>query len=152
MKNRTDFYTYLAVAVIALMILLLSIQFEFLSAKLLPIVVSSVVLALSVIGAIKAAIPDRARLAKTVAERDQEDEEFTWKEYSRPMGWLAGYFVGIFLVGFLIATPLFIAGYMKTHGSRWRQSIIVTVITMAVVYLVFIVIFKVSLYSGLLPS
>lgn len=158
MRNRpTDFYVYIVIALFALVVMVYSLTYEFLTAKALPLALGGVILVLSSIKAI-AAFPRKTEKTEVPKEHKddnkdiekEESEEFTWREYLPTVAWLTGYFVGVFLLGFMIASPLFIAAYMKTRGSRWLQIIIVAAAADAAMYGLFTLAFNIDLYGGLL--
>ena len=76
----------------------------------------------------------------------------SWLRYGVLFAWLVGLFLAVYLAGFLVAIPLFILSYMKTHGAKWHVAIIFAILVTAIVYGVFEVALKVYLYEGLLFS
>jgi len=70
--------------------------------------------------------------------------------FSTTFGTLPGFFLGIYLLGFLIAIPLFILSYMKWLGTGWRVAITFTLIIPAIIYSAFEVGLHIDLYRGLL--
>jgi len=61
-----------------------------------------------------------------------------------------GFFVAIYLLGFIIAIPLFILAYMKAHGTRWLAAITFAILTPTIIYGIFELALGVVLYRGLL--
>ncbi len=74
----------------------------------------------------------------------------SWQQYARVGAWLAGFFLAIYVVGFLAAIFLFMLGYMKTHGTKWLIATIFAIVTTTIVYGLFVALLKVYLYKGLL--
>ncbi|MFC1945490.1 tripartite tricarboxylate transporter TctB family protein [Chloroflexota bacterium] len=64
--------------------------------------------------------------------------------------WLVGFWAAIYIVGFIVAIPSFILAYMKTRGVSWLTSIISAVVITGIVYAVFIQLFNIHLYEGLI--
>jgi hypothetical protein len=65
------------------------------------------------------------------------------------IGWVAGYIVLLYFVGFLIATPIYVLFYMIFHGGHSiRDSVLVSVGTTLAIWLTFEVLFKYPLYPG----
>jgi hypothetical protein len=65
--------------------------------------------------------------------------------------WVGGFLVAIFLLGFLIAIPLFTLFYMKLHGSTWLGAIILTIFVLGFMYAISEPLAGIKLYRGLLP-
>ena len=65
--------------------------------------------------------------------------------------WLLAYFAALFLVGFIIATPIYIFLYMVIHGGRSiRDSALASAATTLTIWLVFVFLFRYPLYPGVL--
>ena len=64
--------------------------------------------------------------------------------------WIAGFTLAIYLLGILIAVPLFVYSYMKAHGTRWHIAIISSIVLVAIIYLGFDLGLGRELYAGLL--
>ncbi|MFC1893793.1 tripartite tricarboxylate transporter TctB family protein [Chloroflexota bacterium] len=64
--------------------------------------------------------------------------------------WLVGFALFIYLLGFLIAVPLYTLFYMKQRGSRWLGAFVTAVLFTAIIYIVFEVALGVILYKGVL--
>ena len=64
--------------------------------------------------------------------------------------WIAGFVLGIYLLSFIIAIPLFMLSYMRWLGTSWRTTIIFTLLTPAIIYGAFEVALRIELYRGLL--
>jgi hypothetical protein len=67
------------------------------------------------------------------------------------IGWIVGYVVLLYFVGFLIATPIYVLLYMIFRGGHSiRNSILITAGTTLTIWLTFEVLFKYPLYPGVL--
>lgn len=65
--------------------------------------------------------------------------------------WLLGLLGGLFVLGFLISIPLYIAFYLRFQaGLSWPRSTIYGALTWLFVYLLFVRLFEIPLYSGML--
>ena len=72
--------------------------------------------------------------------------------YPITLGWIVGFLISIFLLGFLVAIPIFAFLYLKLHGESWRLSIGLSVLAVGIIYCGFVMALKVSLYKGFLFS
>jgi hypothetical protein len=79
--------------------------------------------------------------AGAIADRPREIKMFFW---------LAMFFAGIIAFGFLYATPVLIAAFLR-FGEResWTTSIVAAVASFAVLYLVFVRTLELFLFDGL---
>lgn len=65
--------------------------------------------------------------------------------------WVLGYVLLLYLVGFKIATPIYIFLYMLVRGGHSvRNSVLITAATTLAIWLTFEVLFKYPLYPGVL--
>jgi len=154
MKKREYLYSYIAAIVLALVFMGLSLKMEYFSAKMLPLIISSVVIILAAIG-LSRGILARGESGTTAVRDEADNGEGTgesWYRYALVGAWVVGFFLAVYLLGFIIAIPLFVLSYMKTHGTKWRTAITYAILTTGIVYGVFIVALKVYLYEGLLFS
>lgn len=151
MKKKEYLYSYAAAIVLSLVFIGLSLRMEYVTAKMIPLVISGGVIILATIG-LSREILARGKSGATAARDETSNGEETgesWYRYALICAWLVGFFLAIYLLGFIIAIPLFVLSYMKTHGMRWRVAIIFAVLTTAIAYGVFVVALKVYLYEGL---
>ena len=65
--------------------------------------------------------------------------------------WIVGCVAGMMLVGILPTIPIFILSYIIINGRRpWLESLIVTAVVFAFVYIVFEMLLNYQLYRGVL--
>jgi uncharacterized membrane-anchored protein YitT (DUF2179 family) len=70
--------------------------------------------------------------------------------YLRSLSWMTGLIAAIYLVGFIIAIPLFMFGYLKLEARQgWLMSITFPAISILLIYALFVVAFKVDLFPGI---
>jgi len=65
------------------------------------------------------------------------------------LGWIGGFALGIYILGFFLTTLLFAFSYLKVRGRSWLSSAAFAVIFTGVLYAIFAVGFKAQLYRGL---
>jgi len=64
---------------------------------------------------------------------------------------MAGFFILIYLVGFLIGIPLFIWLFLKIcERIHWLKALVATIITWGVIFGMFNILMKVDLFRGIL--
>jgi hypothetical protein len=86
-------------------------------------------------------------------EADSEDRDFaSWGPVLNLLGWVFGFYAMLFLFGFMVATPVFLAGFLRRKaGVGWAGSVSCGVLcTLLSAYLVQ-VLFKIDLWLGAVP-
>ena len=68
------------------------------------------------------------------------------------IAWLLAILPMIYLLGFLVTTPLYIFLCLKFRGEKWLLSLIITLIAGTFLYFGLVVALKVPFYKGLLFS
>jgi hypothetical protein len=154
MKIKGSSYLFIAIMIFMLVIIGFSLRMEYLESRLLPLVISSVVFVLAAIGLVRKIMVDvKAEVTVTEGETTiREKPGESWRSYLLAGAWLAGFMLTIYLLGFIVAIPLFILAYMKSHGTRWLVAITFAILTTLLIYGLFELALGVILYRGLVPS
>ncbi|MDA7527699.1 tripartite tricarboxylate transporter TctB family protein [Planctomicrobium sp.] len=71
-------------------------------------------------------------------------------QFLMTLGILVGYIVSLNLLGYLLSTSLFMLCLLKLFRSRWLEAVVATGVLVSFVYLLFEMVFKVSLPDGIL--
>lgn len=152
MKMRGSSYSFIVIMVIMLVVIGLSLGFEYIESKLLPIVISSGVFILSAIGLWReiSAGGERKGTVTEGEKTEREEARKDWHGYLLVGAWLVGFSLAIYLLGFIIAIPLLILAYMKSHGGRWFAAVAFAILTTVLVWVIFEFILHIALYRGLL--
>jgi hypothetical protein len=151
MKGKENIISYVVCIVIALVFGITSLTYDYFVAKIVPLITSGLVVLLAVIG-----ILTEVRKQKNAVEPEpkkevsEEEARETWPRYARTGIWLVGLFIAVYIFGFLIAVPVFLFAYMLVHKTRWYVALTITVVTSGILYAVFVVLLKVSVYKGLI--
>ena len=144
---------YLIVIMTAMLVIMISaLTMKRVESRLLPLIIGGVVLALAGIRLWQEILAE-AGSGTTVADAETdggEEARESWRGYLPSGVWIVGFFLAVYLLGFMIAIPLFTFGYMKSHGVRWLISIILTTVVTVTEYSIFQVVLRVELYRGLL--
>ncbi|MFC1980600.1 tripartite tricarboxylate transporter TctB family protein [Chloroflexota bacterium] len=153
MKLRGSSYFLIIVMAVILAVIIISLRMEHLESKLLPLIFSSIAFILAGV-ALRSEILARSKPETTVTgeEGAREEAGVGLRRYLLAGAWVLGFFLAIYLVGYIIAIPLFIFAYMKSHNTGWLATIIFTVLTPAIIYGIFELVLEVDLYPGLLLS
>jgi len=104
-----------------------------------------------ILGAIQVRQELRARRTQAALQAGaQVGINVEWRRFGQAMGWIVGFSVTAYLVGFLIGIPFFLFSYLRKCGRGWVTAIICAVTTIAFIYGMFEVAFKTQLYRGLI--
>ena len=88
---------------------------------------------------------------KIVEWKMEGDETASVPRVLLSVAWVGAYLVALFLIGFIIATPIYVLLYMLIHGGRsLRDSALAAAATTLTIWLTFVVLFRYPLYPGVL--
>ncbi len=149
MKSKMGIYFLLVIIVLMLAVFTISASYQYLTAKLLPMTLSGSILVLAVVAVVRDIRGKKTALAETDAVHAKRAEGFS-RRYLVEAGWIVGFALAIFLLGFMIAIPLFIISYLKAHGRRWLTAIVMAAVMTVVSYGIFGYFLEIRLYPGLI--
>jgi len=120
-------------------------------AALVPICAASLIVILSIIEIVREikTIPAAETSGQTASN---EKDQVSSREFGRRVGllsaWVGGLIAGIYYLGFLIANPIFLFAFLKSRGTGWSTSFLVTAIASAALYGFFEVLLERRLWRG----
>jgi len=152
MKIKTSSYFLIFVLVAMLFVISQAITYRLLEAKLLLLLVAGVTLVFGITELVHELRSEDGRETAVQKVKPQEQIEIPSKpiRLASTMAWVAGVCLLSYLVGFLLAIPLFSFLYLKARGRGWLTATVFSVIVTASVYVIFEIGFKFYLYRGLL--
>lgn len=138
--------------------------------KLIPFLVATFVLFLSMIQILFEAIPkfkkeeigrvDLFHIEKVKLKRENileekkglSNDENRGKELLDILLWILLLILGIYLIGFLIAVPIFLfLFYLTRCGYKWTNALGITFIFWIINYAIFELFLRLELYRGIIP-
>ena len=151
MRITGNSYFLIVIMVAMLAIIGLALMMEYAASKLLPLILGSIVFILAGIGLAREILPGQNRKATASGTETGGGEETgeRWSRYLLNGAWLAGFVLGIHLLGFIISIPVFLLAYMRWLGTKWLTSIACAVLTPLLIYVIFEVALDLDLYQGL---
>lgn len=154
MKMSGNSYFLMIIMVIMLVVIGLSLGMENIKTKFLPLLIGGTVFVLAAIGLMKEMRAQRKPVARVTRDKTggMEEDRKGILGYLPIGAWVVGFFLAIYLVGFITAIPLFVLAYMKSHGIRWLVAITSTAVTTAIVYGVFQLALRIDLHPGLIST
>jgi len=151
MKLRGDFWFFIVIIALVLVMIIMAARMDWLSAKLLPLMIGSVVLVLAATGAIREIMTmTKDQASSAGAGRSSGETKGILRQYLPIWTWVGGFVLAIYLVGFMISIPVFVLSYMKVNGVRWHTAIFSTFLVTSVIYGLFEVLLRADLYGGVL--
>jgi hypothetical protein len=151
LERKGGLYFLIAIILVMIGILIVSSGFRFMKAKLLPMTVAGVILTLSVIELVKDIRLNKISSVSKKPEGVQKSHIFPHR-YLLEGAWIVGFFLTLYLVGFLVAIGLFILFYLKWHRRRWRTAILMAIVVTGLIHGIFTYLMGVSLYPGLISE
>ncbi len=152
MKLNGNSYFLIVIMVLMLVFIGLSLQMESIKIKVLPLAIGSIVFVLAAIILSREILTSDKPVAEASTISGTEGREKDEKGIIGylPIGaWVVGFFLAIYLLGFIIAIPLFVLAYMKLHGIKWLLTVISTIFVPLIVYSIFELALRIELYRGL---
>jgi hypothetical protein len=153
MINKMSFTTYVLIAIllVALFFGVYSFGIPNVKARVVPLMATSLVFILAAIELIREIRISRGKKEGSI-QKEQGGETDITDERRRlfaVFGWMFGFFVAIYIIGFPISVFLFILLFLKLHDRGWTTAIISAVVTAGLIYLVFVVFLKTPLFQGI---
>ena len=156
MKIKSGSIFLMFVLLLMVFVIWQSIGFGHKEATLTPLILSFIVLILGLIQLVKELrsekrieeITDDEEVSLTVVNRVGKRSEIS--RFAIALGWIGGFALAIYLIGFFPAVLLFGLFYLRFRGHSWPSCILFAVCFTGFLYLVFDVGFKSQLYKGVL--
>lgn len=138
----------LVVAVAMIAVVTIASGYPYLQAKLSVIFSGGLVLVLALVQLVRELCLAKQQADEPKAEHEVQKHSASPALYGIESAWMVGFALTIYLLGFLIAIPLYICAYMKSHGARWPASIMTGVFMAAFCYIIFVLVLEMKLYQG----
>ena len=129
-------------------IVIIASGYPYLQAKLSLLFSGTLVFFLALVQLVRELRRKKHRTDETGVEHKEPEHDAGVVQYGLEFSWILGFGLTIYLLGFMVAIPVFVCAYMKSHEVRWRASIITGVLISAFCYVVFVLILERELYPG----
>ncbi len=151
MTLKGSTYFLISLLLLSLIFIVVALTWPFLEDRLLWIMVNSVFLVMVVAQLLKDIRSRNKGAAPAAIEAGKDtNSKVKMKRFGFAMGWLRGFLLITYLIGFLLSIPLFSFSYVKVHGVGWLKSVVFAILLVAVLYIIFVIGLRVELYRGLL--
>ncbi|MBI2960702.1 MAG: tripartite tricarboxylate transporter TctB family protein [Betaproteobacteria bacterium] len=148
MKLSADARIYLFVLAVALFMVAWSLVADYrFESKILPVLVGGIVVLLATAG-----LWNEVRAHKPHEAASDAGSAFareSWRGYSVHFGWLAGFLLAIYFVGYHLAIPIFVFLYTRRLGSGFLPAAVSALTVSVFIYAAFELALEVKLYRGL---
>ena len=124
--------------------------YPYLQAKLSVTASALIVLVLSLVQLARELRLKKVKRSASETEAARPDRDVSSGRYALEAAWMAGFALTIYLLGFIIAIPLYICAYMKLHGTKWPVAVITGALMAAFSYGIFVLALEIKLYPGVL--
>lgn len=150
MEKKIELFFVICLLLLMAVIIPLTLSYPRTETKLVPLMAASIVFVLAAVQLVRE-IKAKGKAAKP------KEESFNTIEIKNESGrrfgviicWMSGFFIILYLLGFLVAIPIFVFSYLKLHGYRWLTSIISAIILTVLIHSVFNIALKAQLFRGL---
>ncbi len=146
---------FLLLILALLMVLLTStLRMSMFSAKLLPQIIIGMIFILAAIVLVRELRKGKPPTGVETTPTEAGTATAVAEEHTGYLGaaiWVGGFFLAIYLLGFIVAIAAFVLAYMKMHDSGWFRSVAYSALTTAVIYGLFQYLMNIGLYPGVIP-
>ena len=146
MKPRGHWIFLIVVLAFSLLLVGVGLSMPHATSRTLPVLVGGIVTVLAAVELVRTLRGGRA----PESQGEEQTAGRSARGYLMAILWFGGFFVVVYLFGFIPATALFAFLYMKVYGGRWLSSIAYSVVTTGAIWLVFQYLMKTTLYRGVL--
>ena len=152
MKIKPIVYFLIGVLIFALVFLVTSLTYASLKVKLMPAIVSGITLILTAIVLVRELGLGRKISSEKVpgSETKEHKDSAPLSAFMRAFAWFLALILGVYLFGFLVSIPIWVFIYLWKQGHKWWISVIHAIVVVSVIYVAFVVIMNIELYSGIL--
>ena len=151
--------TFFIGVILAILVALLAISATYVwDARLFPLLIG-IPTSVLIVAQIMREVFAKGKSEKNAQGGEAIKKRVSWKAtirnvrpYLFAVAWVGGFILMIYLLGYLIAVPLFLLLYLKLHGEKWLTTIGISAVLMAVMYFGFVLFLQVPFYEGVLLS
>jgi hypothetical protein len=165
MKSRwTGEQTWITCLLIFVLLLILTGMFYPKEVRMIPYVVGFPTLVLLLflwIGGfnpvvrrwIEMAVRGQQKVERKSGKREKGSEFTDWKPVLIVMAWVFPFFILVFLFGYALMSPIFIASFLiRKAGMRWPTAVASAVFSTALIYLLMEGLIDADLWCGAIPE
>ena len=146
MKIKPSSWFLIAILFVMVAVVVNSLTFKHFESAFLPLVLAGSIILLGAI--------ELWRELSKGNETEQGDEKAPLMRkgtgFYPLMGWIVGFAVAIYVLGYLIAIALFLISFLLSEKFGWAKTIIIALATTATIYVLFEVLLRSGLWKGLI--
>ena len=147
MKIKHSSYFLICLIVASLYFIGESLSFGSREASLVPLLLSCAIFALAAVELWRE-LPRKEAKQTSVTVDASKHFGSQLSRGGAVLGWALGFLGGIYLLGFLIAIPLFTFAYLKVKKRAWLVAILLSIVITTFIYCMFEIGFQLQLFRG----
>jgi hypothetical protein len=157
-KISGSIYSLIALMVIMVAVIIISLEYEDIRTKSLPLIFSSLIFVLAAVR-LRIELKYREKQKETTDSDDalaaemvcvEQAAQGEWNRYFIAAAWVFGFVLETYLFGFIPAMLITTFWYTRTQKLKWRTSILLTILTPAIIWFCFEFALRVTLERGLI--
>ncbi len=148
-RTKENFFSLGIILIITLLFMYSAIQLEFFESKIMPIFIGSMTIILLCL----ACYNEYTKIGCYTLSEDENSKKDISANDIKTLKCILPLFILTFLIyilGFYVATPIFLFAYMKISGSSLLSATIISVLAGLFIYIVFPILLETPLYTGIL--
>ena len=151
MRVKRSTYFTLFLLLVALFVVIRSVTFGRWEAIVLPLFFGSIILILATVELTREfRSKDKMPTAMEGETEEKAKTKIEFRRFRSGLGWVLGFSLVIYLLGFLIAMPLFVITYLRVYVRGWVIAIVMATSITAVMYGMFEFGLRAPLYRGVI--
>ncbi len=155
MKITGKAFFLLLILALLIVMLFTTLRMSMFSAKLLPVIIIGMTFVFAATVLVKELRGGKASTEVETAPAEAGTATTAVEEHAGYLAaalWVGGFFLATYLLGFTVAIAAFVIAYLKMHNSGWFRSITYSVLTTAVIYVLFQRLMGIDMYPGVIPT
>ena len=128
-----------------------SLTFRYWESMVLPLTVSSLIFIIAAVE-VGRELHRKPKPETTIQIKSHKENGVELRRLCLILGWAAAFMFSIYLLGFIIAIPLFTFSYLKWRRRSWLTAIVFCIVMTFLVYGIFTLGLRVPLFKGVIFS
>lgn len=143
-RSKQNFSCFVVLQIFTLFVLYQCMQLESSDSRIMPLCICGMLFFLNLCGMVQ-------EIRSSICELPDEDQKAKSPVSVKIcLGYLFGFAFAVWLIGFYIASPIFVAAYVRINGGSWKSSLLTGCLAGVFLYLIFPVCLQVDMYPGIL--
>lgn len=152
MRLKSSTYFLIFLILIAVYFVVESLMYEPLQAKLLGLTIGPIVILLGLVQLAKEIKLEGPETEAAAVEEEEEEEEayIPLSRYLTLIGWVVGFLLLTYVLGFYISIPVFVFSYLLYTSAGLKKAIMTAALTTLFIYILFEVFLGRVIWEGII--